>query len=47
MMRKISEGFAIIEMYTTSHRGAVLINGENYWPVNLKHRSRSTDESTQ
>ena len=33
-------------MYTTSHnerhkpvRGGVLINGENYWPVKLKHHS--------
>ena len=45
-VRKIPEGYDIIEMYTTSRnerhkpvRGGVLINGENYWPVKLKHRS--------
>ena len=45
-VRKIPEGYVIIEMYTTSRnerhkpvRGGVLINGENYWPVKLKHRS--------
>ena len=47
-VRKIPEGYqyVIIEMYTTSRnerhkpvRGSVLINGENYWPVKLKHRS--------
>ena len=45
-VRKIPEGYVIIEMYTTScserHkpvRGGVLINGENYWLVKLKHRS--------
>ena len=45
-VRKIPEGYVIIETYTTSHnksyqpvRGNVLINGENYWPVKLKHRS--------
>ena len=44
--RKIPEGYVIIEMYNTSCnksyqpvRGGVLINGENYWPVKLKHRS--------
>ena len=43
--RKIPEGYVIIEMYNTSRnesyqpqRGGVLINGENYWPVKLKHR---------
>ena len=43
-VRKIPEGY-VIEMYNTSHnkrhqphRGGVLINGENYWPVKLKHR---------
>ena len=42
---KIPEGYVIIEMYNTSRnksyqpqRGGVLINGENYWPVKLKHR---------
>ena len=42
---KILEGYVIIEMYNTSRnksyqpeRGGVLINGENYWPVKLKHR---------
>ena len=49
-VRKIPEGYVIIEMYTTSRnerhkpvrggeRGGVLINDENYWPVKLKHRS--------
>ena len=45
-VRKIHAGYVIIEMYTTSRnerhkpvRGGVLINGENYWPVKLKHRS--------
>ena len=44
-VRKIPEGYVIIEMYNTSRnksyqpqRGGVLINGENYWPVKLKHR---------
>ena len=44
-VRKIPEGYVIIEMYTTSRnkihqpvRGGVLINDENYWPVKLKHR---------
>ena len=44
-VRKIPEGYVIIEMYNTSHneiiqpvRGGVLINDENYWPVKLKHR---------
>ena len=44
--REIPEGYIIIEMYNTSCnksyqpvRGGVLINGENYWPVKLKHRS--------
>ena len=47
-VRKISEEYVIIEMYTTSRnerhkpvRGGVLINDENYWPVKLKHRSTS------
>ena len=59
--RKIPEGYAIIEMYNTSCntsyqpvRGGVEINGENYWPVKLKHRSTNhtkwlnlhSDEST-
>ena len=42
--RKIPEGYVIIEMYNTSRnksyqpeQGGVLINGENYWPVKLKH----------
>ena len=46
-VRKIPEGYVIIEMYNTSRnenyqpdRGGVLINDENYyWPVKLKHRS--------
>ena len=45
-VRKIPEGYIIIEMYNTSRnedhqpvRGGVLINDENYWPVKLKHRS--------
>ena len=44
-VRKIPEGYVIIEMYNTScntsHQPvrAVEINGENYWPVKLKHRS--------
>ena len=45
-VRKIPEGYVIIETYTTSRnksyqpvRGNVLLNGENYWPVKLKHRS--------
>ena len=45
-VRKIPEGYVIIEMYNTSCnrsyqpvRGGVEINGENYWPVKLKHRS--------
>ena len=44
-VRKITEGYVIIEMYTTSRnkihqpvRGGVSINDENYWPVKLKHR---------
>ena len=43
-VRKIPEGYVIIEMYNTSRnedhqpvRGGVLINDENYWPVKLKH----------
>ena len=43
-VRKIPEGYVIIEMYSTSRneihqpvRGGVLINDENYWPVKLKH----------
>ena len=45
-VRRIPEGYVIIEMYNTSRnenhqpvRGGVLINDENYWPVKLKHRS--------
>ena len=45
-VRKIHEGYVIIEMYNTSCvksyqpvRGGVEINSENYWPVKLKHRS--------
>ena len=45
-VRKIPEGYVIIEMYNTSCNtsyqpvgGGVEINGENYWPVKLKHRS--------
>ena len=45
-VRKIPEGYVIIEMYNTSCntsyqpvRGGVEINGENYWPVKLKHWS--------
>ena len=45
-VRKIPEGYVIIEMYNTSRnesyqpvRGGVLINDKNYWPVKLKHRS--------
>ena len=44
-VRKIPEGYVIIEMYNTSCNksyqpvhGGVEINGENYWPVKLKHR---------
>ena len=44
-IRKIPEGYVIIEMYNTSRneihqpvRGGVLINDENYWAVKLKHR---------
>ena len=39
-VRKIPEGYVIVEMYNTSRnerqpvRGGVLINDENYWPVN-------------
>ena len=45
-VRKIPEGYVIIEMYNTSRnenhqpvRGGVLVSDENYWPVKLKHRS--------
>ena len=45
-VRKIPEGYVIIEMYNTlckksyqPVRGSVLINGENYLAVKLKHRS--------
>ena len=45
-VRKIPEGYVISEMYNTSCntsyqpvRGGVEINGENCWPVKLKHRS--------
>ena len=44
-VRKIPEGYVIIEMYKTSSneihqpvRGGALINDENCWPVKLKHR---------
>ena len=44
-VRKIPEGYVIIEMYSTSRneihqpvRGGVLINDENYWPAKMKHR---------
>ena len=44
-VRKIPEGYVIIEMYNTScnknhqpPRGGVLINNENYWPVKLNGR---------
>ena len=47
-VRKIPEGYVIIEMYNTSRnerhqpvRGGALINDENYWPVKLKHRGSS------
>ena len=43
-VRKIPEGYVIIDMYNTSRnerqqpvRGGVLINDENYWFVKLKH----------
>ena len=43
-VRKIPEGYVINEMYNTSRnksdqpqRGGVLINGENCWPVKLRH----------
>ena len=44
-VRKILEGYVIIEMYTTYHnrvnsnRPGVDINGERYWPVKIKHKS--------
>ena len=45
-VHKIPEGYVVIKMYNTSCnksyqpvRGGVLINGENYWPVKLKHQS--------
>ena len=44
-IRKIPEGYVIIEMYTTSHNGVnpnrpgVDINGERYWPVKIKRKS--------
>jgi hypothetical protein len=44
-VRNIPEGYAIIEMYRSSrgnfdpsHPG-VYINGENYWPVKIRHPS--------
>ena len=44
-IRKIPEEYVIIKMYNTPRnerhrpvRGCVLINDENYWPVELKHR---------
>ena len=43
-VRKIPEGYVIIEMYTTSRNGinpnrpGVDINGERYWPVKIKHK---------
>ena len=44
-IRKIPQGYAIIEMYRMSrnkinpNRAGVDINGERYWPVKIKHRS--------
>ena len=45
-VRKIPEGYVIIEMYNTSRNtsyqpvcGGVGVNDENYCPVKLKHRS--------
>ena len=44
-VRKIPEGYVVIEMYTKSHNGinhcrpVVVINDERYWRVKLKHRS--------
>ena len=42
-VRKIPEGYVIIEMYTTSRNRdnltGVNIIGERYWPVKIKHRS--------
>ena len=44
-VRKILEGYVIIETYTTSrnevnaNRPGVNINGEHYWPVKIKHKS--------
>ena len=45
-VRKIPEGYIMIEMYNTScnksyqpvRGGVLIINDENYWPVKLKHR---------
>ena len=46
MVRKIPEGYVIIEMYSTSRNerhkpvsGGLLTNGEIYWPVKLKYWS--------
>ena len=44
-LRKIPEEYHIIEMYKTSRNSfrpnhpGVYINGENYWPVKIKHQS--------
>ena len=44
-VRKIPEGYVIIEMYTTScnvvnpNRPGVDINEERYWPVKIMHKS--------
>ena len=44
-VRKVPEGYVIIEMYTTSRNGVnpnrpgVEINVERYWPVKIKHKS--------
>jgi hypothetical protein len=45
VVRNIPEGCAITEMYKSSrncfdpsHSG-VYINGENYWPVKIRHQS--------
>ena len=49
---KTPEEYVIIEMYNTSFnerhqsvRRSVLIKGENYWPVKLKHRSTGHTKS--
>ena len=44
-VRKIPEGYVIIEMYTTSRSGVnpnrpdVEIDGERYWSVKIKNKS--------